>query len=324
MFSRRSYVTAAGSIGTGLLAGCLGGDSGGEYPSDQFHVIISWGQGGGTDIYTRQIWQEIADNHDVGVQFENIEGAAGMQGLSRIYSADPDGYTLGPINSPDVAQFLIQEPGFSVGDYSYIGGYTRDVWVLVSNPDAGLDDFGAIADAYESGDIEAIGGQPTGSPSHILAETMKGRLDIQWENFIAYNGSGPVLEAVASGEVPVGIVTETAAEDAQSQVTVNTALHSDGSGVFPDLPTYTDAGYDPEIDFMGGFMRAFIAPPDLPDDQLQTLTDSLEETLQSDAMAEWSEETGNDVQFISPDEAVSVMEENEEAIPENVDLEELQ
>ncbi|WP_050051159.1 tripartite tricarboxylate transporter substrate binding protein [Halostagnicola sp. A56] len=298
MYSRRTYVTAAGSIGTGLLAGCLGGnESGGEYPNDQFHAVISWGQGGGTDIYTRKIVQEIADNHDVGVQFENIEGAAGMQGLSQIYSADPDGYTFGPINSPDVAQFLIQEPGFSVTDYSYIGGYARTVWVVITSPGAGLDDFGTIADAYGSGDIEAIGGQPTGSPSHILSETMKGRLDIQWENYIAYNGSGPVIEAVASGEVPVGIVTETAAQDAQSQVNVTTALHSDGSGVFPDLPTYTDAGYDSAIDFMGGFSRSIVAPPGLSDNKQQTLTDSLKETLQSDSMAEWSEETGNAIKL---------------------------
>ncbi|ELY50942.1 Bug family tripartite tricarboxylate transporter substrate binding protein [Natronolimnohabitans innermongolicus] len=325
MLNRRSYLGAtAGGIGTALLAGCLGEDGDGEYPDSQLRVVISWGQGGGTDLYTREIWQHIADNHDVGVQFENIEGAAGMQGLTDIYSADPDGYTLGPINSPDVAQFLIQEPGFGVDDYSYIGGYTRDVWVLVANQDEGFDDLEDVVDAYDDGDIEAIGGQPTGSPSHILAETMQNELDIQWDNYIAYDGSGAVIEAVAGDEVPVGIVTETAAEDAEDQLDVLTALHSDGSVVFPDLPAYTEYGYDDDIDFMGGFLRAFIAPPDVDDDQLEVLTDSLEEVLESDEMEEWAEETGNDVEFIPPEEALSVMEENQEEIPANIDLDDLE
>jgi tripartite-type tricarboxylate transporter receptor subunit TctC len=324
MFSRRSYVKAAGGVGTALLAGCLGDESNGEYPDSQLRVVISWGQGGGTDIYTREIWQNIADSHDVGVQFENIEGAAGMQGLTDIYSADPDGYTLGPINSPDVAQFLIQEPGFGVDEYNYIGGYTRDVWVLVTGQDEEFDDFEGVVDAYEAGEIGQIGGQPTGSPSHILAETMRNMLDIQWSDYIAYDGSGPVIEAVAGGEIPVGIVTETAAEDAADQIDVNTALHSDGSGVFSDLPAYTEYGYSDDIDFMGGFLRAFIAPPETPDEQLEVLTESLQETLESEEMQEWAESTGNDVEFISPEEALEVMEQNQEEIPENIDLDDLE
>lgn len=351
--NRRQFLrrTVGGGVGAGtvLLAGCLGDDDPGdpapddddddvdpdpadddddepdeEFPTQRFDVVIPWGQGGGTDIFTRQIWQVIADQHGVSAAFENVTGAAGVRGITELYHAEPNGYNVGPMNSPSVVPLLVQEPGFTIDEFRHIGAYTETTWVLVTDPGLDVPDFEELVDMYDRGDIETIAGQRPGEPNHILAELLKSELGVPWQSYVSYDGSGPINEAVAAGEVSAGIVTETAAEAAQEQVDVLVALASGGSYVFPDLPVYTDYGYEPEIDFMGSFVRSFMAPPETPDDRVEILTDSLEEALESPEMQEWAEETGNRVEFLGGEEFVlDVLAEASERIPEVIDLDEL-
>ncbi|WP_083898820.1 Bug family tripartite tricarboxylate transporter substrate binding protein [Natronococcus jeotgali] len=324
---RRAVIQSTGAgIGSLLLAGCLGGGNGNDdFPSQQFHAIIPWGQGGGTDIFTREIWQEIADQGDVSVGFENITGAAGVRGISELYSTDPDGYTISPMNSPSVVPLLTQDPGFTIDEFRHVGAYTQTVWVLVTDPNLDLNDFEEVASAYDAGDIEAIAGQSPGEPNHVLAESLRSELGIPWESYVAYDGSGPIIQAVAAGEVPAGIVTETAAADAEDQINVLTALSSEGSPVFPDLPVYTDYGYDAEIDFMGQFLRSFMAPPDTPDERIEILNKSLQEALESDTLQSWADDTGNHLEYLGgEDEVLKVLEENQERIPEIIDLNDIE
>ncbi|WP_086889394.1 Bug family tripartite tricarboxylate transporter substrate binding protein [Natrarchaeobaculum aegyptiacum] len=333
MHSRRSYlrVAAAGSVASSamFLTGCLGDDNGDdgaddEFPSENFNVTIPWGQGGGTDIFTRQIWQTIADQNDVGAQFENVTGAAGMRGITELYNSEGNGYNLAPMNSPSVSHFLIQEPGFTIDEFRHIGGYARTVWVLATDPDEGFEGLDDVSDAYDAGDISNIAGQQPGEPNHVLSELIRDELDVQWDSYVAYDGSGPIIEAIAGGEVPAGIVTDTAAADAQDQIDVVTALHSEGTPLFPDLSNYTDYGHEVDIDFMGGFLRSFMAPPDTPDDRVDELTVLLQEALESEEMQEWAEDTGNEVEFLGGEDYVEdVLVENQERIPEIIDIDDL-
>lgn len=331
MQDRRAFIqrTVAGGTGAASLvfAGCIGGSGGGDgdFPSEQFRGVIPWGQGGGTDIFTREIWQEIADSNDVSVGFENVTGAAGVRGITELYGSAPDGYTISPMNSPSVVPLLTQDPGFTIDEFRHIGAYTQTVWVLVTDPELGLNDFEEVVQAYEDGEIESISGQSPGEPNHVLAESLKSELNVPWENYVAYNGSGPVIQAVASGEVSAGIVTETAAADAEDQIDVLTALSSEGSPVFPDLPVYTDYGYEAEIDFMGQFLRSFMAPPDTPDERVDILNEALQTALESDELQSWADETGNHLEYLGGEEEVlAVLEENQERIPEIIDLDDLE
>lgn len=113
--NRRQFLrrTAAGGFGAGtiLTAGCLGDDPTDddtvdegddtddpepEFPSDRFNVIIPWGQGGGTDIFTRQIWYWI---HLVGFRKRDIMYSLPIKWskpslvLSQLYSIDDTGHS---------------------------------------------------------------------------------------------------------------------------------------------------------------------------------------------------------------------------------------
>src|SRR3954469_16146436 len=66
----------------------------GDYPSRPVRVVVNSAPGGGTDILTRVLVQQLSKI--TGQQFfvENRGGAAGQIGLEAVARAEPDGYTL--------------------------------------------------------------------------------------------------------------------------------------------------------------------------------------------------------------------------------------
>lgn len=328
--TRRRFLASAAATGTIGMAGCLNSlqgssGSGGDFPSQRIRTIIPFGQGGGTDIYARQVWSKVSEIADVGVQMENITGAGGMRGGADLYTADPDGYTVAPMNSPEVTTTLVDQTDFRLSEFRGIASHARTSMVIVANSSHNVEDFEDFAQRYESGEFESIGGMSPGSPTHLIALLFKNDFDIPWQNYVPYDGSGPVAQAVASGELPTGIVTETSAQSIveSGNVDVVAALTSEGSAVFPDLESHTEYDY-PNIDYAGQITRFFLTAPETPDERVQALADLVEEAIQSEELQGWSEETGNPLEFLGgPQYVDDLIAQAYEEVPEKVDIEAL-
>lgn len=317
-------VGAAGLVGaTGSLSGCLGGDDD-EFPSETIDVLVTAPAGGGSDTYTRQIWNQVADqNDDVDVAIENDTAGGGVSAVNRVHSADPDGHKVVIYNQPFSIRNVFEDQGFSMTELDMICGFTESVWVLAVDPDLGIEDFDDVLQRYREGELEDTAGQEPGLSNHLIWEVMRDdpEFDFTFEQYIAYGGSGPILEAILTGEVPAGIVTETAAEPQveAGEIEVVVAFASDGSTVFPDLPSVTDLGY-PNIDFVGSFWRGFATAPDTPDDIVETQADLVREAVEGDELQGWSEETGNPLWWLAgPEEADAMLEEVHDDIEDQID-----
>lgn len=328
--TRRKFIATLAAGGAAGTAGCLssitgGGGSSGDFPSQQMRVIIPFGQGGGTDIYARKVWSKVSEIADIGVQMENITGAGGMRGGSQLYQADPDGYTVAPMNSPEVTTTLVDQTDFKLSEFRGIASHARTAMVILTNGDHNVENFEDFAQRYRSGEFESIGGMSPGSPTHLIALLFQNDFDIPWENYVPYDGTGPVAQAVASGELPAGIVTETTAQSiAESgNVDVVAALTSEGSTVFPELESHTAYDY-PNIDYAGQITRFFLTAPETPDERVQKLGDLVEQAIQSDELQSWSEDTGNPLNFLGgPQYVDDLIAQAYEEVPEKVDIEQL-
>ena len=328
---RRQFLAAVATTGSVGLAGCSnllpssGSKSGEDFPSGRLDVVIPFGQGGGTDIYARRIWSKVSEIADVGVKMENITGAGGMRGGAEVYNSDPDGYTVAPMNSPEVTTTLVDDTDFRLNEFRGIASHARTAMVILTNSDHNVENFDDFAGRYQSGDFKSIGGMSPGSPTHLIALLFKEDFDIPWQNYVPYDGTGPVAQAVASGELPAGIVTETTAESVSGSgdVDIVAALTSDGSAVFPDLESHTEYGY-PNIDYAGQITRFFLTTPDTPEERVQKLADLVEQAIKSEGLQGWSEDTGNPLNFHGgPQYVDDLIEQAYEEVPEKVDIEAL-
>ncbi len=321
---RRSFLKTGfvSAIGLTALAGCLGDDDE-EYPSQTITYVVPFSAGGGTDLYGRQIMPEAGEALGTSIQVENIDGAGGLRGQQEVYNADPDGYTFGASDEPLVAA-LVSDIDWDPTEKVPICGYGETPFMIVADPDLEIEDFDDLVARYRDGELNTMAGDEAGGFQHIVALVLNDQYDLGFEDYVGFGGSDPINQAVASGDVPAGVVTDTSAVGPADDGLIDPIVitSTSGSQVFPDLPDVTEFGYD-DIDHVGGLVRTMWATPETPEDRAEQLTDAVEEAIQSDAVQDWSEETGNDVQFIPPDRAMELRVQGMEELPEQVNLDEL-
>ena len=103
------------SLVTGLLAACLswsGAAMAQSYPDRPITMIIPFAAGGPTDVLGRTMAQRMSEILGQPVIVENVGGAGGMLGSSRVARAAPDGYTflLGTVGTHAQNQTLYKKP----------------------------------------------------------------------------------------------------------------------------------------------------------------------------------------------------------------------
>src|SRR5438552_10545325 len=64
------------------------------YPERTIRIIVPFTPGGGTDVVTRTLAQEMAKDLGVSVIIENKPGAGSIIGTQAVVASDPDGYTV--------------------------------------------------------------------------------------------------------------------------------------------------------------------------------------------------------------------------------------
>lgn len=333
---RRRFLQLAGVGSVAAFAGCLAGNTesgggngsgdgggngsgnggGGDWqPSQSIRYIVPYSQGGGTDTYARGIQEGLSNAVGQPIQIENIPGSGGLQGFGQLMQARPDGHTIiGTATPLEVAPQLLNNPGFDQRNAEGVCIFGESAWTLVVNQqyEGEVQSFDDVIQKYNSGEWSSIGVQSPGSSQDIIVLLAKYQLDgydWQWDERVQYTGTGPISQAVASGEVPAGIGTDAGTQSVVNNGTIYPVVSfvSSGSGVYPDIPSVTDEGY-PNIDFVGGLSRGIYAPPDTGQNRTQTLSNLFQQAVESDSTQSWSEETGNPVFHEGPDAANQLLD----------------
>lgn len=328
-YSRRKMLQFAGGASVaGLtgIAGCAGDENGdGEFPSDDLRYIIPFSEGGGTDTYAREMVPLMDEQMDVNIAIENISGAASLRGTGEMMHSEPDGHTVAAYNPPSTpVSEMVNPQDFELENATGVCTYASTPFVIVANPEHEIDGYEDLMGRYADGELENFSGKERGGVDHVMAILMQNLHDFEWDQYVGYDGTGPAVQATISGEVPACIATDTGAEAGveSGDLDLVTGLVSEGTEVFPDVETVTDAGYE-NIDFISQLQRGIYAPPDTPRENTEVIADVVEEVLQTDHMQEWSEETGNVIKFGTGEEAEQVVQDAYETIPDNVDLDEI-
>lgn len=326
MGKRAPKFIVVGSVLALSLTACAVSDEDAEYPSDTIEMIVPFGPGGGADNFTRQLAPIMSEELGVNIQIDNIEGVGGLTGMRELAEADPDGYTLGTYNPPatNVAEMAEGDnAGVDLRELTPIASYGLGGWVMIAEADAPVDSLQDVIDQYQSGEWSTIGAEHVGGPTHLIAELMKDRDGLDYNEYVGYEG-GEVSAAVLRGEVPVGILTDSAALSAveSGDAKVISVLYEPGSEFYPDVPTSVDQGFS-DISFVSGLTRILWGPPDLDQEIVDVVADALETAVNHESTQEWAEETGSPVQFADASQAEEVLDATYEIPDEVPNLDEL-
>src|SRR5260221_6487820 len=170
-----------------------------DYPARPIRLIVSF-PGGSSDVLGRAFAQYAMLGQPVVV--ENVSGANGAIGLTRLAKSAPDGHTLaiGATTNLAIGPHLNSKlPYEPLKDFAPIALLARVPIVLVVNgavPAKSVAELVALARAHP-GKLN-YGSVVTGSPTHLLAHVLRpsGRIDV---GHVAYKGMQQCVTALLTG-----------------------------------------------------------------------------------------------------------------------------
>jgi tripartite-type tricarboxylate transporter receptor subunit TctC len=271
-----------------LLAGAAGCTKSGSdlnfFQGKTITIIVPYGAGGGVDTYARVVAPYL-QKYIPGstVEVKNITDGGGLIGKNQVFTAQPDGLTLGftPMSGALLAEWG-GVPGvkYKTADFSYIGRITADIHVMVASPQSG---FTRLDDLMRAGKVR-MGFTGVGSDDYYVALITANLLGYQVEPRKDYLSSSDAGLACVKGEVDAILFSESSVRpliEAQTVVSVVTFSSSrlpnlpDVQTIFEVMPADKQALVQSLVQIYA-LDRTMIAPPGLPAGRLKVLRDALD------------------------------------------------
>src|SRR5512135_1537995 len=197
-FAALLILATAATIGTPL---CKADD----YPSRPVRIIVPFGAGGPTDVYTRAIAEELRKSLHQTFVMENKPGAGTTIGTDYVAKAAPDGYTLLMVSGTQTVNETLysKKPYHLMKDLVPISPLIDSDLVLVVNssvPAKNLKELLALAKA-KPGTLN-FGSSGPGSNYHMAAELLKNLTGIDIVH-VPYKGSTGMRTDILSGQIQI-------------------------------------------------------------------------------------------------------------------------
>jgi tripartite-type tricarboxylate transporter receptor subunit TctC len=217
------------------------------WPDRQVIRLISpYAPGGTTDVLARQLAPKLQEKLGQSVIVENRAGAGGNLGTDIVSKAPADGYTLllaasGPVViAPSLYPKLPYDP---LKDFTFIAPLASAAFVVVVNANAGISSIkDLIKQGKQSGRLN-FASAGTGTPQHIIGEMFNIAAGTSIQH-IPYNGSGPAMNALLGGQVPLAFENPIPAiphvKSGKLKMLAVTGVQR--SAAFPDVPTVAESG----------------------------------------------------------------------------------
>lgn len=293
------------------LAACNGVGSAGA--GGPVRVMVPNSPGGGYDTTARtaaQIIEEEGIHEDVSVY--NLEGAGGTTGLAKLVGSQGKKGELMLMGLGVVGAVYTQQSEKTLDD-------TTPIARLISEPDSvvvpakskykTLDQL--VQDWKKDPDNFAIGGGSSpGGPDHLAAHLTAEAVGIKPTDvrYVVYDGGGPLLAGLLSGEVKAGVtgVGEIQDQVEAGQLRVLGVTSAERVPGF-DGPTLMEQGVD--LEFTN--WRGLVAPPGIDDEERDRLVGLVEELHGTKAWENAMAENGWTDAFLTGDEFGSYLEEQD-------------
>ncbi|MCQ4160407.1 tripartite tricarboxylate transporter substrate binding protein [Roseomonas sp. GC11] len=269
--SRRGLGLSLGLSGAALLAARPARAA--SWPAERtITVIVPFPPGGGVDQMARLLLPAVQKALP-GASFvvENRAGAGSQIGLEALFSARPDGYTLGAISAPVLMTMPIERPvRYRVQEFGYIANVVDDPGALWVRRDSPIRDFAdLIARARQAPGTLSFGTTGIGSDDHLVMLELEQALPGLRFSHVPFNGSAPLQTAVLGGHLDVGCFNVSEGgpgyRDGRFRGLAQAGAAREPS--LPEVPTLVEQG----VAVVAGASRGILAPPGLPAEILAKL-----------------------------------------------------
>lgn len=310
-------LTIVAACGNQNTSGGDGGNS--NYPEKPVTFYVNYSAGGNTDLSYRQFAKVAEEYLGEQIVIENVTGGGGTTGVAELANAEPDGYTLGNVSMAPMTVAPHNQPvPYEPDDFSFIGGWGKQIYGIVAAKDAPYDDLESfVSYAKENPGMQFSDPAPGGLNG--LAVTLLDRAEngeLEFQN-IPYEGGGEATSAVLGGHVdftsnnPAPLISGLENGDLKLIASMSDIRFD----VAPDVPTVRELGYDYDVTSWFGIG----GPSGLPDEVVEKWEDVIQKTLEDPEFQEAAEDLQTPLQWMPGTEYGELIQENYELYGEIID-----
>jgi tripartite-type tricarboxylate transporter receptor subunit TctC len=280
---------------------CVGPALAQSWPTRPVTMVVPFAAGSASDTVARILAARLSELLGQQVVIENIGGAGGMTGASRVAKAPPDGYTfvLGGVDTFAMNQTLYKRPLYNASaDFEPVALVVEQALILVARnelPAGNLRELAAHAKTNQ--DKMQYGSAGVGSGSHLACAQLNAALGIDVAH-IPYRGSPPAMQDLIAGRIDYYCSLAAAAmpQLASKSMKAVAVLTRDRSPLLPDVATAHEQGVK---DFDVNFWSGFFFPKGTPAAIIERLHATAVETVNTSAVQDRLKNVG--VTAVAPD-----------------------
>lgn len=297
------------TLGTGLALALSLSTARAAYPDKPIHIVVPFAAGGGVDILTRVLAQNLSDSLHQPVIVEDRPGAGGNLGMDYVAKAAPDGYTvaMATTGTQEINPGLYSHlPYDAVKSFSPVTLVASVPNVLVVNervPAKSLKELIALAKAQPGKLSFASFGN--GTSNHLSGELLKQMAGINVLH-VPYKKATQAVTDLISGQVSFAFVNMPLAlpHVHSGQLRALAVTGAQRSGTQPQLPTMSEAGLP---GFVVESWYGLMAPAHTPPEVVQHLRRAVLAALAKPEVKAFFGKQGADVVTSTPEELATMI-----------------
>lgn len=264
------------------------------YPNKPITVVVPFAAGGPTDVVARLLGDHMSRTLGQQMVVENVGGAGGTTGMTRVAQATPDGYTIGVGNmgtqsaAPALYPNLKYDPATS---FEQVGICNFTPQAIVAKKDTAAKDLKEFLEYLKANSTKlSYGHAGVGSISHVSGTLFNHLFGLK-PAMVAYRGTAPALNDLVGGQIDYMV---------DQSLNVIPQIQGDTIKVYaiaaparlaslPNVPTTKEAG----VDFIFSAWNAMVAPKGTPKEIVDKLADALSKALDDPATVKRYAELGS-------------------------------
>jgi tripartite-type tricarboxylate transporter receptor subunit TctC len=264
----KSAIIALAVLAVAATGALLSGPAGAQpFPARPIRLIVPGSPGAGADVPARFVAQALGDDPGWRVVVENRAGASGRIGAELVAKSPADGYTLlmGGATPNAVVHAAANVPYDTLRDFAAISLVSTSDFILVAHPSLPATTVKELIVLARSrpGEIR-FGSVGNLSGAHVTGELLKqlARINIV---HVPYNGGGPAMVAVLSGETELyfGSGPSIVPHANTGKLRLIATTGPKRSRMFPSLPTVGETVPGHEATLWYGVLAPAATPKDI-------------------------------------------------------------
>jgi tripartite-type tricarboxylate transporter receptor subunit TctC len=274
-----------------------------KFPSNPVNIVVPFAAGGNTAINAQLLRPSIQKTLGASVEIILKPGGSTTIGTNVVANSPPDGYTL-----------LAHTPSLLCTQYTVKTGVNAEKFTPVLRSvavpmgiavkfDAPWKTFKEfIEDAKTHPGKITMGNSGIGAMTHIGTTGVEMSTGVKLTH-MPFKGSGPVMTALVGGHVHGAVVEISTLYPfvEAKKIRVLVVSSQERSAVLPDVPTFSEHGFDLDI----GTWVTFFVPKGTPKNRIQALHEALKVAMESPEHRDHYKQQGGIIRYMNLEETAA-------------------